>query len=225
MIGLTSSLAGCSLLGDDDPDPTEDRGEPVAKLDSDALSIVHSELMSFEEGDRRFLRVITQNESEDVMPVVGIMAEFFDVNLDFIEVQSATIEYLQPGEAFDGYIQLFSDDIAAYSLQTDRSRRHGEQVPLEQVYVAEHCLVGGRVEGSLGNDGTATIPRLRIRATFSGPANHVLGSASTTITELAGNEERTFAISAEHIAPRETGPVTHYELMIGDYNETLLAVG
>lgn len=226
-LGVASSFAGCAL-NEDEEDSTE-TPEPNTSLDefvADGLHIRESELVSNTDGLGLFLRVVVENELDQPISLIGLTAQFFEDGTDdveFYDIHHANISGLAPDETFEGYIKCFVADPAAYVIHADRTRRRGDPEAVDDVSVT-HCLEHRSVTGSVTNDGTDEVHRLRARATFYNENGDLIGTGADTITQLEPGGSTSFEVDFDRIVENESVSVDDYSVSIGDYNDALLAV-
>lgn len=217
-----AAVAGCQS-DSDESSPTSADTQSGETLVADGLNVRESELVSSEDGLGNFLRVVVENELDETVSFVGLTAQFFDDDVEFLEVQTATIYALAPGEAFEGHVRHFVEDPGAYVIHADRSKRDGTPVSLDDVD-ATHCLDHRQVRGTVSNGQSEAVPRLRVRATFYNEEGDILGSGTDTITELDAGEETSFAVDFDRDVNNDSVNVDDYEVTVGDYSDTLLSV-
>jgi hypothetical protein len=225
-LGATASLAGCP---ETDGEETTETAEPNTSIDefvADGLRIVETDIVSNEDGLGTFLRVVVENQLEHTISVVGLTAQFFDTGTDSVEfsdIHQASISGLAPGEAFEGYIKTFTAEPAAYVVHADRTRRRGDAASIDDVSVT-HCREHRSVTGSVTNDGTEAVSRLRARATFYDEEGVVVGTGADTITRLGPGESAPFSVDFDRVVENDSVSVDEYTVSVGDYNDALLAV-
>lgn len=229
-LGVAASLAGCneSDSSTDSPtptfEPTETVAEPIDDIVDDDLSIIDHELVAGEGGYNTYLRVAVENVSSDPLTTVGITGEFFDADVEFLEVQTAIITSLRPGEVFEGYVSYWSDDVAAYVIRAGHSSRDGGQQQLQDVSVTDHCLDGDRVRGTIRNDNPGVVSRLSVDVTFYDEDGRALGTDTDTVVDVPANSQVPFAVESDTVYEHGTTAIDDYDVSVGDYGGGVLAV-
>lgn len=225
---VSAATAGCNTSSDSTDSPTDSptatRAESVGTITEPGLKRVRTELVAGREGADKYLRVTVQNTRDEPMSFVSLSAEFFDPDLQFLEVQLASITHLRPGEMFDGYIPYWSDNVAAYSVRTDWSSRDGRQQELPDVSVADTCIAGSEVSGTVSNDTGTTLSRVRVEVTFQNENGETLEQQTDTLTGLEAGESAAFAVESDVVYEHSTTSIADYTVTVGEYGGDLLAV-
>lgn len=229
-----AALAGCggdrggtptaSSTPSDTPSATATESEPVGESTVGGLEIVSTDLVA-SQGLGKYLRVVLRNTFEsETMSLVGLTAEFFDPDLQFLEIQSGTVFYLGPGEAFEGYVPYFHDEAAAFAVRADRTRRRETSESLSGLTISGDCIDDEQVRGQVENNGAADVGRLGVRVTFYDAESRRIGAGKDTVTNLGAGQASPFAVDFAAALGDPSARVTDYAVSVGDYGNSLLAV-
>lgn len=236
--GAAIGLAGCGSEGDDStpsqtdsptapptntPSPTAT--EPVSGLVDGNLTVLDSGFVSRQSGLQNYFRVRVRNDLQnETMSSVGLIIEFFDPDLQFLEHQNATIAYLGPREVFEGYVTYFSDDAVAWSIRATRTQRTDELETLNGLSVTGANLTDDAVRGTVENNGPDDIRRLAVRAGFFDSDGDRLGTNYRTITELPSGDAQSVEIDLPDTIGDPSVRVADYALSVGDIDDTQVSV-
>lgn len=233
VVGAGGALAGCSQQsgGDNEttqqptetePEPPEDQTETDTEPEQGGLTVVTTEVVRPSEGGR-LLRVVLRNDSQqETMSLVSLTAEFFDPDLAFLGVQSATVAHFQPGERFEGYIPFLHETASAYAVDVTHSQRSQGRTQPEGL-VVDSCLGDQQVRGTIENAGDQSVRRLDVRVTFSDDDGNRLGTGTDLTGGLDPGGETAFAVDFDAVVDPSTS-VADYAVSVAEPGRDRLSV-
>jgi hypothetical protein len=224
--GVAIGLAGCPSEEDNStPTNTPSPTEPVSGLVDGNLTVLDSGFVSRQSGLQNYFRIRVRNDLQnETMSSVGLIIEFFDPDLQFLEHQNATIAYLGPREVFEGYVTYFSDDAVAWSIRATRTQRTDELETLTGLSVTGDSLDDDVVRGTVEDNGPDDIRRLAVRAGFFDSDDDRLGTNYRTITELPAGGAQPVEIDLPDVIGDTSVQVADYALSVGDIADTQMSV-
>lgn len=193
--------------------PHVEHSGDIAEVTS-KLTIRESALIDTESGKPNFVRVLAENWSDQRLLGVKLLAHLGSGET-LAAIQSAQVESLEPGQAFEGYLPHRVDDADGHLVEGYHSGRERPDSAPDQVSLTGDRMVrAGTVHGTVRNDGGSRAPYVGVRVTFHGSSGAVLGVDTAEIYGLGEGQTEDFDVSYD--PPEATAEVASYTIGLLD---------
>jgi hypothetical protein len=182
----------------------------------DNLRIRGSSQIETEPGSPNYLRVRIENWGGKRLTSVMVVAHL-GAGRDLARMQTGQVQYLDPGEVFEGYLPYHAEGVDEYFLEGYASNRVQPTAAPSDVSVLEEALTDtADVVGTVRNTGGAMTPYVGVHATFYAANGDVLDVDNQDIYQLGEGQTRDFELSPS--VPGENATVDDYDLELVDVN-------
>lgn len=182
----------------------------------DKLRIRKSSRIETAPGRPNYIQVRVENWGSQRLSGVMVVAHL-GAGGQLAGMRSGQVQYLDPGEVFEGYLPYHAAGVDEYLLEGYASNRDQPRGAPDAVAVIEEGLTDtGDVAGTVRNTGGQLTPYVGVHVTFYDADGDVLDVGSQDIYQLGEGQTRDFEVSAT--VPGGNATVDDYALELVDVN-------